>query len=229
MRKLLILAVMILTFVTGINLAAAKSTTPQWIQRLPAAQNAAQIFVVAQIGGQTTAWISMHQRDINGEWQQMMTTPGFIGKNGLGKEREGDNKTPVGVFKFNRAFGIAPDPGCSIPYVQIDENHYWSGDFNCKYNELVDIRDYPNLDTANSEHLVDYKPNYTYCLNMGYNAENVAGKGSALFLHCFGAAKTWTAGCVAIPEDKMRFVMRNVNPACVLVIDSIENLGGRVE
>ncbi|MBQ9488125.1 MAG: L,D-transpeptidase family protein [Selenomonadaceae bacterium] len=229
MRKLLILAVMILTFVTGINLAAAKSTTPQWIQRLPAAQNANQIFVVAQVGGQTTAWVSMHQRDINGEWQQMMTTPGLIGKNGLGKEREGDNKTPVGVFKFNRAFGIAPDPGCSIPYVQVDENYYWSGDFNCRYNELVDIRDYPNLDTANSEHLVDYNVHYVYCLNMGYNAENVAGKGSALFLHCFGPNKTWTAGCVAIPEEKMRFVMRNVNPDCVLVIDSLENLGGSVD
>ena len=185
MNKFLTLAVMILTLIMGNNVAAAQSSTPQWIQRLPAAQNANQIFVVAQVGGQTTAWVSMHNRDANGQWQQIMTTPGFIGKNGLGKEKEGDHKTPVGVFKFNFALGIAPDPGCQIPYVQVDENYYWSGDFNCRYNELVDIRDYPNLDTANSEHLVDYNVHYVYCLNMGYNAENVAGKGSALFLHCF--------------------------------------------
>ena len=117
MNKFLTLAVMILMLMFGNNLAAAQSTTPQWIQRLPALQNANQAVIVAQLGEKTTAWISMHARDLNGEWQQIMSTPGFIGKNGLGKEKEGDNKTPVGVFKFNYALGIAPDPGCQIPYI----------------------------------------------------------------------------------------------------------------
>ncbi len=229
MTKFAIVVVMILTLIVSSNIAAAQSTTPQWIQKLPAAQNANQIFVVAQVGEKTTAWVSMHVKDFNGEWQQIMTTPGFIGKNGLGKEREGDNKTPVGVFKFNFALGIAPDPNCLIPYVQVDENYYWSGDFNCKYNQLVDVREYPALDTAHSEHLVEYNPHYTYVLNMDYNAECTPGKGSALFLHCLGPIKPWTGGCVAIPVDKMKFVMQNVTPDCVLVIDSLENLGGTVE
>ena len=228
MNKFLTLAVMILMLMFGNNLAAAQSTTPQWIQRLPALQNANQAVIVAQLGEKTTAWISMHARDLNGEWQQIMSTPGFIGKNGLGKEKEGDNKTPVGVFKFNYALGIAPDPGCQIPYTQIDENYYWSGDFNYKYNQLVDIREYPALDTTYSEHLIEYDPYYTYVLNMGYNAECTPGRGSALFLHCFGPIKPWTGGCVAIPTDKMKFVMQNVTADCVLVIDSLENLGGTI-
>lgn len=229
MRKIFTLAVMISTLIVGNNFAFAQSTTPQWIQNLPAAQNANQIFVVAQLGGQTTAWVSMHVKDLNGEWQQIMTTPGFIGKNGLGKEREGDNKTPVGVFKFDTAFGIAPDPGCQLPYLQIDENFYWSGDWNYNYNKLVDIRNYPYLNTENSEHLIEYNPHYTYALNMGYNAECTPGKGSALFLHCFGPIKTWTGGCVAIPTEKMKFVLQNVAPDCILVIDSLENLGGSID
>ena len=228
-RKIFLLAVMILTLVFGNKISAAQSTTPQWIQNLPAAQNANQIFVVAQLGEKTTAWVSMHVKDSHGDWQQIMTTPGFIGRNGLGKEREGDNKTPVGVFKFDTAFGIAENPNCLIPYVQVDENFYWSGDWNCNYNKLVDIRDCPNLDTANSEHLVEYNPHYTYALNMGYNSECVVGKGSALFLHCFGTHKTWTGGCVAIPTEKMKFVLQNVTPDCVLVIDSLENLGGSID
>ena len=229
MNKFLTLAVMILMLMFGNNLAAAQSTTPQWIQRLPALQNANQAVIVAQLGEKTTAWISMHARDLNGEWQQIMSTPGFIGKNGLGKEKEGDNKTPVGVFKFNYALGIAPDPGCQIPYTQIDENYYWSGDWNYKYNQLVDIREYPALDTTYSEHLIEYDPYYTYVLNMGYNAECTPGRGSALFLHCFGPIKPWTGGCVAIPTDKMKFVMQNVTADCVLVIDSLKNLGGTVD
>ena len=68
-----------------------------------------QMVVVAAIQG-TTAWISMHEKNSAGDWEMIMTTPGFIGKNGLGKVKEGDNKTPVGTFYFDFAFGIAPDP-----------------------------------------------------------------------------------------------------------------------
>lgn len=34
-----------------------------------------------------------------------------------------------------------------------------------------------------------------------------------------------TGGCVAIPEEQMYFVMQHVDPDCVVVIDSMENLG----
>ncbi len=201
--------------------------SPDWVKNLPEAQSANQLFVVAQVGEKTTAWVSMHKK-INGTWQEIMTTPAFIGKNGLGKTREGDSKTPVGTFYFSKAFGIAPNPGCRLPYTQVDENIYWSGDVNYKYNEMVDIRDYPNLDKAASEHIIDYTTHYVYCLNINYNEDGIAGKGSAIFLHCLGPNKPWTGGCVAIPENKMLFVMHNVQPDCVIVINSLKKLGGTI-
>ena len=226
MRKIIFALILVVSFMFA-NLAAA-AQSPQWIQNLPAARNANQLIVVAQVGEKTTAWISMHERDYDGNWQEIMTTPGFIGKNGLGKTREGDSKTPVGTFHFTAAFGIAPDPGCRIPYTQVDENIYWSGDANYHYNKMVDIRDYPRLNKADSEHIVDYNPHYPYALNLSYNEAGIAGKGNAIFMHCFGPAKPWTGGCVALPLDKMLFVMHNVNPECVVVIDSLENLGGEL-
>ena len=106
--------------------------SPEWVANLPAAQNAGQLFVVAGIGmDQTTAFISMHQKGEDGTWKQILSTPGFVGKNGLcadADHREGGAQTPVGIYRFNRAFGIAADPGCAIPYVQVDDNTYWSGD-----------------------------------------------------------------------------------------------------
>lgn len=202
-------------------------TSPAWVQRLPEAQEANQLFVVAGIG-HTTAWVSMHERDWNGNWKEVMTTPGIIGKNGLGKNKEGDGMTPVGIFGFNAAFGIAPDPACAIPYRQADENIYWSGDVRpgMKYNEMVDIRSLPGLDKENSERIVDYNPQYIYCLNISYNAEGLPGAGSAIFLHSFGPQKPYTGGCVAIPLDKMEFVMKHVRPDCVVVINDLEKLGG---
>ena len=184
--------------------------------------------VVAAIQG-TTAWISMHEKNLNGEWEMIMTTPGFIGKNGLGKVKEDDEKTPVGTFHFDYAFGIATDPGCSIPYVQANENHYWSGDWNYKYNQFVDVRSAPaNFDKNKSERLIDYAPNYNYVLSIDYNAACKHGKGFAIFMQCLNSAKPWTGGGVALPEEKMRFVVQHVRPDCACVIDSIQNLGGKL-
>ena len=224
MKKIFLMLVAVIMFVCQ---SAQATPSPQWVKNLPAAQISEQMVVVAGIQG-TTAWISMHEL-INGEWIQIMTTPGFIGRKGLGKVKEGDNKTPVGTFKFDYAFGIAPDPGCAFPYVQVDENYYWSGDWDYKYNQMVDVREAPaNFDRRYSEHLVDYNPHYLYALNMGYNAECIPGKGAALFMHCFGPAKPWTGGCVGLPNDKMLFVMQNIRPGCTCVIDSLTNLGGKL-
>lgn len=217
-------AVMVLACFSVVS-AAKQEASPDWVQDLPEARNARQLFVVAGVG-KTTAWISMHEKNQDGSWRVLMTTPGFIGKEGLEKTMEGDAKTPIGTFHFTAAFGIAKDPGCAIPYKQVDENIYWSGDGRpgMQYNRMVDIRDMPGLDTEASEHIVDYDPHYTYAMNISYNEEGTPGLGSAIFLHCFGPYKPYTGGCVAIPLEKMRFVMENVRPDCVIVIDTLKRL-----
>ena len=199
--------------------------SPEWVASLAEAATARQLFVVAGVG-ETTAYISMHEKDGDGVWRQIMTTPGYIGKYGLGKTREGDGKTPVGTFHFNYAFGIAEDPGCALPYRQVTEDDYWSGDQRdgYGYNRMVSIRDLPDLNTGDSEHIVEYVREYQYCLNISYNADGTPGLGSAIFLHCLGAIKPYTGGCVAIPMDRMLTVMRNVREDCVVVIDSLRTL-----
>ena len=201
--------------------------SPAWVTKLLEADTAKQMFVVAAYEG-STAWISMHEKDKSGKWQMIMSTPGFIGKNGLGKTKEGDGMTPVGTFSFNKAFGNSDNPGTAFEYTKADSNTYWSGDVRegMRYNELVSLKDYPDLDKENSERIADYPIHYQYCLNISYNAEGTPGKGSAIFLHVFGDRKPYTGGCVAIPLDMMRFVMNNVSKNCVVIIDSLENLGG---
>ncbi len=233
MRSMIFAMVLMLAMMLGISQSEAATkfdtlpASPEWIDKIPAAQNAQQLLVVAGIG-HSTAWVSMHVRDDRDRWRQIMTTPGFIGRGGLGKTKEGDGKTPVGTFYFTKAFGIKKNPGCALPYTQVDDNHYWSGDARdgMMYNHFVDIRQYPTLNTDASEHIVDYDLHYNYCLNISYNESGMPGKGSAIFLHCFGPARPYTGGCVAIPEDKMIAVMKNVQSNCIVVIDSIENLGG---
>ena len=204
--------------------------SPEWIATLPEAQEATQLFVVAGISmDTTTAWISMHQKNEEGAWKQILSTPGFIGKNGLcldADHQEGCGQTPIGVYRFNKAFGIASDPGCAIPYVRVDDNTYWSGDPGRRYNQMVDIRDIPDLMMDDSEHIMDYEYQYQYCLNISFNEEGTPGRGSAIFLHCFGPQKPWTGGCVAVPENIMKLIMQHVREDCVVVINTLDNLGG---
>lgn len=205
--------------------------SPEWVGKLDAAADADQMLVVAAFDETATdAWISLHEKQEDGSWHMVMTAPGFIGKNGLGKTKEGDAKTPTGVFHFNRAFGIADDPGCAIPYVKVDDDTYWSGDprEGFHYNELVNIKDLPDLDleSGDSEHIIEFPYHYQYCLNISYNEEGTPGLGSAIFLHCYGPAKPFTGGCVAIPEDHMKYVMQQVDDKTAVVIDTFEALSG---
>ena len=184
--------------------------------------NTDSIVFVEATGG-SNACVTFMRLDSTGRWQELFSVNGYIGRNGLGKQREGDGKTPVGIYHFTQAFGILEDPGCSMTYTQLTSDLYWSGDRNYRYNEMVSLIDHPELDRGPSEHLIDYSPNYNYCLNISYNENGTPGAGAAIFLHCTGP-RTYTAGCVAIPQEQMRMVMRYVNENTLIVIDSEENM-----
>ena len=204
--------------------------SPEWVTKLDAAKDADQLIVVAGVD-KNTAYITMHEKDQNGRWKQIIATPGFIGLEGLGDANINDAYTPVGTFTIDKAFGLAEDPGCQMEYTQVDGNYYWSGDGGegMHFNELVSIKDLPELDTENSERIADFDYAYQYCLNMGYNAECEYEKGFGFFMHCFRNNRPYTGGCVAVPENIMRFVMQHVEPGCRITIDSLENFGGDLD
>ena len=206
--------------------------SPDWVKNLNPVQDdsVTQILVVsASDMTKTTATVSLHEKDADGNWKQILSTPGYVGRNGLcpdAEHKEGCGQTPIGVYTFNKAFGIAPDPGCAIPYIQVTDDTYWSGDERdgMHYNEMVDIKDYPDLDMTNSEHIVDYEYQYQYCLNISFNEDGTPGRGSAIFMHCLGPVNPYTGGCVAVPENIMKLVMQNVKEDCVIIIDTKDRL-----
>ena len=141
------------------------------------------------------------------KWKKVTACNGYVGKNGLGKQIEGDKKTPVGTFKITKAFGINKDPGSAIGYTRLNKYLYWSGEQGT-YNQMVDSRKLGHV-PVNSEHLIDYDPHYRYVLAIGYNKKNVYGKGSAIFLHCLGS-NPYTGGCVAVPQKNMKKMIQYV-------------------
>lgn len=201
--------------------------SPEWVQNLDAAKDAEQLIVVAGVG-KTTAYITMHEKDKDGNWQQIISTPGFIGIDGLGDANIHDAYTPVGTFTVGKAFGIADDPGCPMGYTKVDDSYYWSGDVRegMGFNQLVSTKDLPDLDTKESEHIIGVEYPYQYCLDIGYNTEGVVEKGFAFLLHCFGTEEPYTEGCVEVPEDIMIFILQHIREGCKITIDTLENFGG---
>lgn len=175
---------------------------------------------------QTKSEIGIGINQEKDKWKLVLETEAVIGRNGLGKTKEGDGKTPVGVFRFIKAFGILENPGAKMEYTRVDETHYWVDDSASKYyNQFISKNDVIQ-DWKSAEHLCEYGESYHYVLATSYNAERIPGRGSAVFLHCLSKESNVTAGCIAIPEVYMRTIMQRVDEDCVLIIDFRENILG---
>ena len=192
--------------------------SPEWVAALPEADQTDSLIVVDITVG-SNAILTMHEKNSDGVWMQTLDEAAFIGKNGPGKTREGDLRTPIGTFGFNAAFGINDDPGCALGYVKVDDTYYWVADSNSdRYNTMVSTRDYTDFNTGESEHLIEMTNAYKYALNTTYNEECEPGKGSAIFLHCYREERTYTGGCISIPLEKMEYVMRHVQAGTKIII-----------
>lgn len=106
--------------------------------------------------GKSKANIVLYEK-VNGKFKKVFGCIGYVGKNGIGKKREGDKKTPTGTYGFTKAFGIKKNPRSKIKYIKLNKYHYWSGDRRY-YNQMIDIRKVKA--SRSGEHLIDYKPHY---------------------------------------------------------------------
>ena len=178
--------------------------------------DAVQAVLVTYTGG-SSAILSLHEKQ-DGAWKQLLQCDAYVGANGVDKAKEGDKRTPTGVYNLTTPFGIKDDPGAKMSYTKVTKYHYWCGDSSSPYyNRLMDERTADRKHTAADEYLINYKGVYNYCMFIDYNAAGEAGKGSCIFLHCTGKNK-YTAGCVAVPEKTMKQIIQWARPGVKIVI-----------
>ncbi len=136
-----------------------------------------------------------------------------IGKNGfagIDQKREGDGKTPTGIFHLGTSFGYNTAIDTKMLYRQSTENDFWIDDVNSdKYNTWV--TGHPNAGTyermKRSDHL------YKYGIVVEYNTDPVVkGMGSAIFIHVWRNPGSKTAGCVALSEENILKLLGWLDP-----------------
>ena len=184
--------------------------------QLDCASQTDQIVLVEYQSG-SKAVLSIHEKQ-GGAWKELYSCTAYVGKNGIGKTKEGDKRTPTGTFNLTTPFGIKADPGANLPYTQVTKYHYWCGTSGSEYyNQLIDTRVTDRARTSSDEYLISYVPEYNYCMFIDYNASGEAGKGSCIFLHCTGKNSS-TGGCVAVPESVMKKIVQWAKPGAKIVI-----------
>lgn len=189
------------------NSSSNSGVNQSFVANMSISKQTTQAITVVGNGG-SYATLTLHTKR-NGIWTETLSCSARVGKNGITSfKREGDGKTPAGIYSFGQAFGIASNPGTSRNWLTVNSNHYWVDDSNSPYyNRLVDTSQ-TRIQWNSAEHLIGYPTAYKYAIAVNYNTACTPNDGSAIFLHCSTGGST--AGCISISESNMIQILRNM-------------------
>lgn len=141
-------------------------------------------------------------------------------------KKEGDQKTPMGVFELGPLFGFAAQSPFKnkfsyLPLTRTSEcvddktSHY--------YNQLIDRAKIRNLDWHSSEKMREISQ-YQVGAVVQYNTHSpIPGAGSCIFLHVWREAGQGTAGCVAMKKSDLMQLLAWLDPRQKPVIAIFSN------
>ena len=192
----------------------APKPPPATLCRVPAGVTAEQVVLVDSAGAGAT--VRACRRTAGGYRTELGPYDGHVGRNGVSAaKREGDLRTPAGVFPLRGGFGAYANPGLRLgSWLQVDAQDVWVDDSaSSLYN--THQRTPVNGRWASAEKLLN-QPAYNYAQVIGYNEARTPGRGSAIFLHVDKGAGT--AGCVSLPTGPLLAVLRWERAGAVIAI-----------
>jgi L,D-peptidoglycan transpeptidase YkuD (ErfK/YbiS/YcfS/YnhG family) len=181
---------------------------------LPTADATQVLTVTAPSTRSTTATLQAWQRAGAGWVPVGGAVPAHVGADGLSATpSESTSATPIGSFTLTQAFGHDANPGTALPYLQTTPDDWWISQAGPLYNTHQRCSGTcPFAQGDPNEHLYYETPYYDYAAVIDYNRSPVVqGAGSAFFLHVTDG--TPTAGCVAIPVDRLVAILRWLTPS----------------
>ena len=176
------------------------------------------ILVIADSNDESPALLHRFERTINDTGWQRYKYPMavIVGKNGLGwgrglhkndsltgpVKKEGDHRSPAGIFRLSAAFGFTPASEMSrlsIPYIEITEMTECIDDPGSRfYNQLISTQNVDTKDWHSSEKMRRAAPWYEWGIIIGHNQNPEQNRsGSCIFLHNWAAPDDSTVGCTA--------------------------------
>jgi len=157
-----------------------------------------------------------------------------VGRGGVGPKREGDGRSPAGVYPIGEAFGYGPQPpeGLTIPYRPLSPGAVCVDDpASALYNRIVDpdtLSGSPEWASAEPmrRDLSHGDDLYRWGVEIRYNAQGEPGAGSCIFFHVWRGPESPTVGCTAMAAADLLALARWLDPSAepVVVQGTRENL-----
>jgi len=134
---------------------------------------------------------------------------------GTGK-REGDQKSPVGIFQLGPAFGYAPSPPDRTGLawqVSTDRDFFVDDPASPDYNRWVRLEPGTPRRWRSAESMRRDDALYEFGIVVHHNMEPVVpGDGSAIFLHVWRGPASITSGCTAMAKDDLLKLITWLDP-----------------
>ena len=215
-------------------LFSCESEKPR-LEQLSIPDNHWQVILVTTENDTATAGtLICYDRTGDGWTQSLETINVTIGRSGLAwgqglhmnpegeyQKREGDGKSPAGIFLIGNAFGYDENPleGSKLAYKQCTERDYFVDDPNSEdYNQWVSLPD--SVENNPKEFWNSFERmklrNHQYSLGavVNHNMSPVQpGKGSAIFIHIWEAPGIATSGCTAMETADLEKLLKWIDPS----------------
>ena len=157
-----------------------------------------------------------------GIWVKALGFSGFVGEKGVSSaKREGDKRTPAGIFRLGFAFGSEETPNPDYPFRAVTQESFWVDDPDSRfYNQWVEGE--AERDWSSAERLANSPTAYALAVVVEYNygQEAEPGKGSAIFLH---VGDEPTSGCIALEKADLTALVQwldeDASPRIVIAQD----------
>lgn len=199
------------------------------ISQLPA--NCRQVvLVISPNASSASARLWRLERTDGGSWHAVSgSIPVTLGRNGLGEglgehrvmqtrdlpmKREGDGRSPAGIFRLPFAFGYDDSvSGLRMRYVRCTDTLAGVDDVKSKYyNQVVDAAAVTK-DWDNAEVMRRQDGLYRLGAFVAHNPESAPGAGSCIFLHLWRGPEEPTAGCTAMSDENLQSLLAWLDPA----------------
>ncbi|GBF49083.1 L,D-transpeptidase catalytic domain protein [Leptospira ryugenii] len=125
----------------------------------------------------------------------------------MDQKREGDGKTPIGIYPIKRIYAKTRVQHFSFPISVFTKSSHWDGDPNSKsYNQFL------RHPKKGAVRLWD-SPIYALFLVIEHNTEkaNQKGAGSMLFVHPWEEPRP-TSGCLGLPLEDWKEIAKHLDP-----------------
>ncbi|HHA2819334.1 L,D-transpeptidase family protein [Stenotrophomonas maltophilia] len=195
---------------------------------------ARQLIVVTSEGWDSTqGQLQAYVRDGRGWHTHGQAFPVALGRTGsawgLGlhpaqadgpQKQEGDGRSPAGIFALGSAFGYAVTrPGTAMPYQpMLDSSYCMDVPDSPFYNRIVDEKKVGSAAVKGSTEPMRLDLHnkgdvrYQEGFMIAHNPDNQPGKGSCIFAHLWRTPGEATAGCTAMPQERMQALMNWLRP-----------------